>query len=52
MQSRKQYEPWLTPQWLCGNSCTWAQDVRLHITDTNEPRSAQQAKQRARSLAC
>ena len=18
-------------QWLCGNSCTWAHDVRLHI---------------------
>ena len=23
-------------QWLCGNSCTWALDVRLHITGTNE----------------
>ena len=21
----------LSPQWLCGNSCTWAHDVRLHI---------------------
>ena len=20
----------LSPQWLCGNSCTWAHDVRLH----------------------
>ena len=23
--------------WLCGNSCTWAHDVRLHIAGTNEP---------------
>ena len=37
----------LTPQWLCGNSCTWAHDVRLHIAGTNEPKSAQQAKQGA-----
>ena len=21
----------LSPQWLCGNSCTWVDDVRLHI---------------------
>ena len=35
----------LSPQWLCGNSCTWAHDVRLHIAGTNEPKSAQQAKQ-------
>ena len=35
-----------SPQWLCGNSCTWAYDVpRLHIAGTNEPKSAQQAKQ-------
>ena len=20
----------LSPQWLCGNSCTWAHDVRAH----------------------
>ena len=20
-----------SPQWLCGNSCTWAHDVRLYI---------------------
>ena len=20
---------WLSPHWLCGNSCTWAHDVRL-----------------------
>ena len=33
----------LSPQWLCGNSCTWAHDVRLHIAGTNEPKSAQQA---------
>ena len=24
---------------------TWAHDVRLHIAGTNEPKSAQQAKQ-------
>ena len=30
----------LSPQWLCGNSCTWAYDVRLHIASTNEPKSA------------
>ena len=35
----------LSPQWLCGNSCTWAHDVRLHIAGTNEPKSAQQAKE-------
>ena len=35
----------LSPQWLCGNSCSWAHDVRLHIAGTNEPKSAQQAKQ-------
>ena len=34
-------------QWLCGNSCTSAHDVRLHIDGTNEPKSAQQAKQGA-----
>ena len=33
----------LSPQWLCGNSCTWAHDVRLHIAGTNEPKSAQEA---------
>ena len=33
----------LSPQWLCGNSCTWAHDVRLHIAGTNGPKSAQQA---------
>ena len=38
---------WLSPQWLYGNSCTWAQDVLLHIAGTNEPESAQQAKQGA-----
>ena len=27
--------------------CTWAHDVQLHIAGTNEPKSAQQAKQRA-----
>ena len=28
-------------------SCTWAHDVQLHIAGTNEPKSAQQAKQGA-----
>ena len=32
----------LSPQsWLCGNSCTWARDERLHIPSTkvlNKPR--------------
>ena len=37
----------LAPQWLYGNSCTWACDVRLHIAGANEPKSAQQAKQGA-----
>ena len=37
----------LSPQWLCGNSCTWAHDVRLHIAGTNELKSAQKAKQGA-----
>ena len=37
----------LSPHWLCGNSCTWAHDVRLHIAGTNETKSAQQAKQGA-----
>ena len=22
----------LSPQWLCGNSCTWAHDVRFNRT--------------------
>ena len=35
----------LSPQWLCGNSCTWVHTVRLHIAGTNEPKSDQQAKQ-------
>ena len=25
----------LSPQWLCGNSFPWVQDVRLHICGTN-----------------
>ena len=37
----------LSPQWFCGNSCTWAHDVQLHIVGTSEPKSAQQAKQGA-----
>ena len=35
----------LSPQWLCGNSCTWVHDVQLHIAGTIEPKSAQQANQ-------
>ena len=35
----------LSPQWLCGNLGTWAHDVQLHIAGTNEPKSAQQAKE-------
>ena len=35
----------LLRQWLCGNSCTWAHDVRFHIAGTNEPKSAQPSKQ-------
>ena len=35
----KEYVPfWLSPQWLCGNSCTWAHDVRLHIAGTHKQR--------------
>ena len=34
----------LSSQWLCGNWCTWAHDVQLHIAGTNEPKSAQKAK--------
>ena len=32
---------------LYGNSCTWAHDLWFHIAGTNEPKSAQQAKQGA-----
>ena len=35
----------LSPQWLSGNSWTWAYDVQLHIAGTNEPKSAQEDKQ-------
>ena len=34
-----------TTQWLCGNSSTWPHDAWFHITGTNEPKSAQLAKQ-------
>ena len=43
--SQKQDERRLSPQWLCGNSYTWAHYVQLHIAGTNELKSAQQAKQ-------
>ena len=26
----------LSPQWLCGNSCTWAHDLQLQIAGTKE----------------
>ena len=29
------------------NSCTWTQDIWLHIAGTNEPKSVQQVKQEA-----
>ena len=34
----------LSPQRLCGNFCTLAPDVLLHIAGTNEPKNAQQGK--------
>ena len=37
----------LSPQWLCGNSYTWAHDEQLHTAGTNEPKSIQQATQGA-----
>ena len=37
----------LSPQYLCGNSCTGAHGLRLHVAATNEPKSAQQAKKGA-----
>ena len=42
----------LSPQWLCGNSCTWVYDVRLHIAGTNEPKSAQETKQELVPAMC
>ena len=27
---------YLLPKWLCGNSCTWADDLQLPIAGTNE----------------
>ena len=43
--AKKNLPSWLSPKWLCGNPCTWAHDVQPHIAGTNEPKSAQQAKQ-------
>ena len=37
----------LSPQWLCGNSYTWAHDLQLHIAGSNEPKGVQQAQQGA-----
>ena len=36
---------WISPKWLCGNSCTCSHDVRLYITGTNEPKNAKKDKQ-------
>ena len=41
----------LSRQWLYGNSCIWAHDVWLHIAGTNEPKSAEQAKQQSKHSA-
>ena len=30
----------LSPQWLCGNSCMWVCDVRVHIASINELKTA------------
>ena len=29
----------LSPQWLCGNACTWAHDIRLHNAGNNKLKS-------------
>ena len=39
---------WLSPQWICGNSCTRAHDLWLPIASTNEPKSDQEARQGAK----
>ena len=39
VQSWKNVLSRLSPKWLCGNSCTWARDVRLHIACTSKSRS-------------
>ena len=28
---KKVCPPWLSPQWLCGNSCTWGHDIYTPI---------------------
>ena len=33
--------------WYCGNSYTWAHDVRLHIAGTNEPKKCLTSKARS-----
>ena len=41
----------LSPEWLCGNTCTWAHDEWLHIAGTNKPiKSAQQVLRLSLSL--
>ena len=35
----------LSLQWLCGNPCTWAQDVRLHITGTKNQTRREPSKE-------
>ena len=34
----------LSPQWVCGSTCTWAHYLRLHFAGPHKPNSAQQAK--------
>ena len=42
----------VSPQWLCGNSCTWAHDSRIHTASTNETKNAQQAMEGAYYASC
>ena len=39
VQSWKNVVSRLSPKWLCGNSCTWTRDVRLHIACISKSRS-------------
>ena len=44
-ENKKMCPPGYNHNGFMGNSFTWAHDVRLHIAGTNEPKSAQKAKQ-------
>ena len=35
----------LSPQEICGKSCTWADDVWFHSAGTNEQKSTQESKE-------